>query len=209
LTASPSDRGHERRLSTHRGADAPLRRRAGWWPLRAGIIPALVASALLLAACGGDDDGGDVTTDPAALVPSKRDYIVQADTICGQAEQAIETEAEVRLGIGASDFRLTPQGEIVFKSGRRPGDERIRRFGTEVVTPTLRDQVERLRALTPPRGDEAEVAAIYDRAERGIERLAADPEAFSDAATVRRSLNEARSLGRRYGFFECGTYSGP
>ena len=143
------------------------------------------------------------------LVPSKRDYIVQADTICAQADQAIQTEAEVGLGIGANDFELTSEGEIVFKSGRRPTDARIRRFGTEVVIPTLREQLERLRALTPPSGDEAEVAAIYDRAERGIDRLAADPDAFSDAGAVRRSLTEARRLGRRYGFFECGTYSGP
>ena len=174
---------------------------------RAGLIPALAASALL-AGCGGDS-GGDVTTDPASLVPSKRDYIVQADTICAQADQAIQTEAEVSLGIGAGDFKLTPQGEIVFKSGRRPSEERIRRFGTEVVIPALREQLDRLRALTPPSGDEAEVGAIYDRAERGIQRLEADPALFNDAAAVRSALTEARRLGRRYGFFECGTYSGP
>lgn len=182
------------------------------WPrrrlsARAGLIPALAASALL-AGCG-DDGGGDVTTDPASLVPSKRDYIVQADTICAQADQAIQTEAEVSLGIGADDFKLTQEGEIVFLPGRRPSDERIRRFGTEVVIPALREQLERLRALTPPTGDEAEVAAIYARAERGIERLEADPALFNDAAAVRSALTEARRLGRRYGFFECGTYSGP
>jgi hypothetical protein len=169
---------------------------------------ALLIVAVALAGCGGDD-GGDVTTDASALVPSKRDYIVQADTICAQADQSIRTQAEVSLGLGADDFELTPEGEIVFLPGRRPEDRRIRRFGTEVVLPTLRDQMERLRALTPPSGDEAEVAAIYDRAERGIDRIAADPDTFTDSAAVRRSLNEARTLGRRYGFFECGTYSGP
>ena len=53
------------------------------------------------------------------------------------------------------------------------------------------------------------MAAIYDRAERGIERLAADPALFNDSDTVRRALTEARRLGREYGFFNCGTYSGP
>lgn len=182
------------------------------WPqrrssARAGLIPALAASALL-AGCS-DDGGGDVTTDPGSLVPSKRDYIVQADTICGQADQTIQTEAEVGLGIGANDFELTPEGEIVFKSGRRPTDARIRRFGTEVVIPTLREQLADLRALTPPSGDEAEVAAIYDRAQAGLDRLAGDPRAFGDEGAVRRALTEARRLGRRYGFYECGTYSGP
>jgi hypothetical protein len=163
---------------------------------------------MVAAGCGGDD-GGEVTTDPAALVPSKRDYIVQADTICSGADQAIQTEAEVRLGIDANDFHLTPAGEVVFLPGRRPADARVRRFGEGVVIPTLREQLADLRALTPPAGDEATVAAIYDRAERGVDRLAAEPALFNNSDTVRRALTEARRLGREYGFFNCGTYSGP
>jgi hypothetical protein len=165
--------------------------------------------ALALAGCGGDDGDDPVTTDVDALVPSKRDYVIQADTICARADQAIQTEAEVSLGIDSSDFRLTPSGEAVFLPGRAPSPERIRRFGEEVVVPTLREQLADLRALTPPRGDEATVNEIYDRAERGLERLEADPAAFSDRDAVRRALTEARRLGRRYGFFDCGTYSGP
>jgi hypothetical protein len=158
-------------------------------------------------ACGGD--GGSVTTDVDEIVPSKRDYIVKADTVCARQEQLIETEAEVGLGIDANDFRVLPSGEIVFKPGRRPSPQRIERFGTEVVIPSLREQLADLRALTPPTGDEATVAAIYDAAEQGIEELAADPAQFNDQGAVRRSLTTARQLARRYGFFECGTYSGP
>lgn len=172
-------------------------------------MPALAVLVVGLGGCGGDDNDGDVTTDPASLVPSKRDYVVQADTICAGADQRIETEAEVSLGIDANDFRLTPAGEIVFRPGRRPSDARIRRFGTEVVIPALREELADLRALTPPAGDEAEVAAIYERAEAGVDRLAANPDSFNDQGAVRQALTEARRLGRRYGFFECGTYSGP
>lgn len=180
----------------------PLRR----FTARAGFVPALVV--LALAGCGGGE-GGDVTTEAVALVPSKRDYVVSADTICARVDQAIQTEAELSLDIGASDFRLTKSGEIVFLPGRRPADARVRRFGAEVVIPALRDQLADLRQLTPPAGDEATVASIYDRAERGIDRLAANPELFSDSGAVRRALTEARRLGRRYGFYQCGTYSGP
>ena len=170
-------------------------------------MPALVALAVSFAGCG--DDGGSVTTDADVLVPSKRDYIVQADTICARQEQSIQTEAEVGLGIDSNDFTVLPSGEIVFKPGRRPSPERIERFGTEVVIPALRDQLADLRALTPPTGDEATVAAIYDSAEQGVDGLAADPALFNDQGATRRALTEARRLGRRYGFFECGTYSGP
>ena len=150
-----------------------------------------------------------MTTDVDALVPSKRDYIVQADTVCSRQAQVIETEAEVSLGIDSKDFRALPSGEIVFKPGRRPSPERIEQFGTEVVIPAFREQLAGLRALTPPRGDEEKVAKIYDAAERGVDRLAAAPAAFNDDGAVRRALTEAQGLGRRYGFYTCGTYSGP
>ena len=122
---------------------------------RAGVLPALFL--LALAGCGGGDDGGSVTTDADVLVPSKRDYIVQADTICGQSEQGVQTDAEVTLGLSADDFKVAPSGEIVFKAGRRPSDAEIRAFGTDVVIPRLREQIADLRALTPPTGDEQEV----------------------------------------------------
>lgn len=178
---------------------------------RAGRAPALAASflALALAAGCGGNDSDPVTTEAESLVPSVRDYIVQADTICGRVEQGIQTEAEVALGIGADDFTIAPSGEIVFKPGRRPSDARIRAFGTEVVIPRLREQLAELRALTPPAGDEQRVAEIYDTAERGVERLAADPSRFNDEGAVSRALNRARKLSRSYGFFDCGTYSGP
>ncbi len=173
---------------------------------RAGIAPALVSLGLL-AGCGGDGDA--VTTDADVLVPSKRDYIVQADTVCGQSEQGVQTDAEVSLGISADDFKVAPSGEIVFKAGRRPSDAEIREFGIAVVIPRLREQIADLRALTPPTGDEQEVAAIYDAAEAGIEKLAADPSLFNDEGAVTRELNQAGRLARSYGFFDCGTYSGP
>ena len=97
----------------------------------------------------------------------------------------------------------------MFKAGRRPSDAEIRAFGTDVVIPRLREQIADLRALTPPTGDEQEVAAIYDAAEAGIEKLAADPALFNDEGAVTRELNQAERLARSYGFFDCGTYSGP
>jgi len=172
---------------------------------RAGLAPALVV--LLAAGCGGGDDDGVSTSGP--LVPSKRDYVVQADTVCIRQRETIEAEAETALGIDSRDFTVDESGEITFRPGRAPAPERIERFGTEVVLPALREQLASLRALTPPDGDAEAVAKIYDTAERGLDRLATDPSQFNDRAAVRRELGRARRLGRRYGFFECGSYSGP
>lgn len=174
---------------------------------RALLAGALVASALAVAACG-DDSGGE-TTDADTLVPSKRDYIVSADTICSRSQDALQSQAELELDIGADDFRVTQSGEIVFKQGRRPSDAEIERFGTQVAVPALREQVADLRGLTPPTGDDAELAAIYDSAEAAIDRLEAEPSLFTRSGAVAKELDEAKRLGRQYGFFNCGVYSGP
>jgi hypothetical protein len=163
---------------------------------------------VLLAACG-DDNGSGVTTDADLLVPSKRDYIVQADTICSRSQDGLQTRAELELKIGADDFTVAQDGQIVFKPGRRPSAAAVERFGTGTAIPALRAQVADLRGLTPPTGDDAELAAIYDAAGAAIDRLAADPSLFNDEGAVARELGEARRLGRRYGFFNCGVYSGP
>ena len=192
-------------------------RRAGCWagaPLprlmsKPSLTAVCVSVAALLAGCGGGDDGGEVTVSADELVPSKRDYIVQADTICANSQQGIETQAEAQFRISSDDFTVTPQGEIVFKPGRRPSDAEIEKFGRVTVVPAFRAQLSDLRALTPPTGDGAAVAEIYDAAERGVDALAADPSLFTDSDAVRAELAEARRLGRAYGFFDCGTYSAP
>jgi hypothetical protein len=167
----------------------------------------LAAVLLALLGCGNDESGA--TTDADVLVPSKRDYVVSADTICSRSQDALQSQAELELKIGPNDFRVTQAGEIVFKRGRRPSPAEIERFGADVAVPALSEQLADLRALTPPTGDDAELAAIYDSAEAAIGRLAADPSLFNREGAVARELNEARRLGRQYGFFNCGVYSGP
>jgi hypothetical protein len=166
----------------------------------------LVASALSLSACGEE---ADPTIEATDLVPSRTDYIIDADTICFQYETGIRTSAELSLGIGANDFRLTRAGEIVFKPGREPSPGALRRFGEGELVPALREQLAELRALTPPAGDEARLAAIYETAEDGVDELARNPDLAGDRVAVRVALNRARRAARRYGFATCGTYSGP
>jgi hypothetical protein len=179
-------------------------------PRARGLAAALAVVLVALSGCGGgDEEGGSAAADVDLPAPSKRDYIVQADTICAQAEQGLQTEAEIAFGIGASDFTVAPSGKIIFKPGRRPANAEIRAFGEDVVIPRLREQLAELRALTPPAGDERRIAVVYDTAETGIDELAADPARFNDEGSVARALSRARGAARSYGFFDCGTYSGP
>jgi len=151
--------------------------------------------------CGGGDA---VTTDATALVPSRADYIAEADSVCSRAEDRIEAEAEARFGLDPGDLRTTGSGRSVFRPGRRPSAAEIDSFALQTAIPALRDQVEELRALTPPAGDAQRVAAVYDAAERGTERLAAAPEVLADQARARALFAEANRLARGYGLRTCG-----
>jgi hypothetical protein len=93
---------------------------------------------------------------------------------------------------------------VLFKPGRRPSDAEFQSFATETAVPNLRDQLDDLRALTVPPGDETTVAGIYDATEEAVEALETDPGLLADQAATRRVFAEARRLARAYGMTICG-----
>jgi hypothetical protein len=167
------------------------------------MLPALLAGAAI-AGCGdgGDSDEPVMTSGP--LVPSKRDYISQADGLCAFYESRVEELGKERFGLNAKDFKVLPSGQIVFRMGHRPSDAAIEDFVLGTAVPELRAELDEVRAITPPAGDEAAVAAIYDAASRAVDGLEDDPATFADDAAVRRLFADARRTGRRYGLRECG-----
>jgi hypothetical protein len=189
-----------RRRARHRHPDpAGLR-----FKILSAVLPALIL-APAAAGCGGDDSSGDdrvMTSGP--LVPSKRDYISEADGLCAFYETRVEELGRQRFGLNAKDFKVLPSGQIVFRAGRRPSDAAIEDFVLSTAVPELREQLEEVRAITPPAGDEAEVVAIYDSAARAVDGLEADPASFADDAAVQRLFAKARRMGRRYGLRQCG-----
>jgi hypothetical protein len=171
--------------------------------LLAAILPALLAGPAI-AGCGDDGDGGERVTTSGPLVPSKRDYISQADGLCAFYESRVEELGKEHFGLNAKDFKVLPSGQIVFKAGHRPSDAAIEDFVLTTAVPELRQELDEVRAITPPAGDEAKVAAIYDAAARAVDGLEADPATFADDAAVRRLFADARRTGRHYGLQECG-----
>jgi hypothetical protein len=165
-------------------------------------LAALLAGAV--SGCGDEEGGGDVVVTPRDLVPSRPDFISQADGLCAFYESRVEQLGRQRFGLSAEDFKVLPSGRIVFRAGRRPSDAAVEEFVRGTAVPNLRQQLEELRALTPPRGDEQRVDAVFDAAERAVDGLAADPQAFADDAAVQRLFAPVRRAGRRYGLKECG-----
>jgi hypothetical protein len=185
-----------RRRSRHRHADP-----AGLSSIRIAVA-GLALSGALLAGCGGSDNHVDLGT--VSLAPSRTDYISRADGVCGLYQDRIERNGRERLGLRGGDFRVLDSGRIVFKPGRRPPDAEILGFISEIAVPELQAQLGELRALEPPAGDEAQVAAIYDSAGRATAALAADPRLALDEARMRALFTAPLRSARGYGFRVCG-----
>jgi hypothetical protein len=167
------------------------------------VLLALVAGPVAVG-CGGDDGSGAVTVVTTELVPSKHDYISQADGLCAFYESRVEELGRKRFGLNAKDFRVLESGRIVFRPGHRPPDAQIEDFVLNTAVPNFREELDELRSLTTPRGNERRVAAIYDSVEDAVDELEANPQSFADDAAVSRLFADARRVGRAYGLKECG-----
>lgn len=137
---------------------------------------ALLSAAVLFAAgCGGDDDSS--SDQPA---PTKSAYIVDADAICTTGQSEFETIVEDL----PNDIEA-PESQAAI---------------TDEIVPLYRDQIEQLRALTPPEGDEDTTAEIYDAVEEAVDVVEENPSALDEVET----FEEANTLATDYGFKVCG-----
>jgi len=138
---------------------------------------AAIGTALVAAGCGGDDD--ETTT----AAPSKQEFIKQADAICAKGDKQINQE-----------------GEQVFGK-QRPSKQEIEQFGTDTVVPNVQGQIDGVRALTPPQGDEEEVSAFLDSAQEALDKVKQDPSVF--AQREGNPFAEAEKLAKEYGYEKC------
>lgn len=127
------------------------------------VIAALPAASA--AGCGGDGEK------PA---PTKKEFIAQAKAVCRAAERDLKAGgATIYTGDGV--------------------DEEERAVVKEKVVPIFRRQVDELRKLTPPRGDEQTIEKALSAAERDLDDLVKDP------STVPKGWQEFIRGLKRYG----------
>jgi len=146
-------------------------------------LVALLALAALVAGCGG----GDETTDSATVTLTKTEFIKQGDTICKEANEENETEAE--------EF-AEENGFTLEKASKDELEEAV----AEVLVPSLERQAEELDALGAPEGDEEEVEAIVVALEDATAEIEDDPSLVFDEKT----LEKPAQLSGEYGFKVCG-----
>ena len=144
-------------------------------------LAALVALAAIVAGCGGGDDSETTET------LTKTEFIKQGDAICEKANE--ESEAEAEEFAEENDFTL-----------EKASKEQIEEAVGEVLVPNLNGQVEDLRALGAPEGDEDQVEEILVSLEGAADEIEEDPGLVYEEET----LAKPSKLAEAYGFEVCG-----
>jgi hypothetical protein len=148
-------------------------------PLAGSVAVALCALALVAAGCG--DDEPEPTTTASGPPLSKSKFIAQADALCATGNQAIE-EAGKQLGADPTDAVL--EGYV-----------------DDTVVPAINTELDGIRALAPPAGDEAQVEAIVNAAQDALDQVSDDPTLVVGGDPFAK----ANQLAQAYGLKECGS----
>jgi hypothetical protein len=145
------------------------------------IGTALLAAAWMtgLGAACGDDGPKEVT---------KADYLAQAKAVCQEGQAALSAASNAKLA--------------KVPAGQKLAQPEVEEFVRTTVVPTIRDQVKRLRALPPPKGEQAHLDEIYTALEQSIAELEQSPAKLRDGSNV---FAAADALAQKYGISVCAT----
>jgi ABC-type lipoprotein release transport system permease subunit len=135
---------------------------------------ALLALGVLAAGCGGSDD------DSSTSDLTKAEWIAKADAICQQGNQEIEQAAKEQFG------------------NQKPSAADVQQFARGVALLGTQDQVDQIRALGAPSGDEDQVNKILDTVQADIDKA-------KEAGDIEEStFADGNALARQYGLKVCG-----
>jgi hypothetical protein len=146
-----------------------------------------VTGVVALGGCGGGDDTTSTvptvsqtsTTAPAPAL-TKEQFIAQADAICAAGDKTINAAVQA-LG------------------DDQPSQADLQQFA-QIAVPALQVQVDAIRALPPPSGDEEQITSMLDAVQDGVDEIKSDPSAIEADP-----LKQADELAQDYGLQQCGS----
>lgn len=95
--------------------------------------------------------------------------------------------------------RMDRVGMTFFKSPGQPTRAETIAFARKVAVPTAQAELDQLRALRPPKGDEARVKAILDASQAAVDKVRANPSLLVGD----NGSDRANRLARAYGLTAC------
>lgn len=143
----------------------------------------------------GDETTGDETTTettPEQTAPlAKAEFVKRGNEICARASKRFEDA-----------FALLVQANEATTKSKALSRSALRDAAEELFIPTVARQLEELRSLGPPSGEEEEVDEMLSAAEEALAESEADPTLLMVEGAG--PFEEANELAREYGLQRCG-----
>jgi hypothetical protein len=144
------------------------------------LIGAVMAFAAIVAGCGSSSSSTEST---ASL--SKAEFVKQGNAICEAGNKEINA--------GFEEFAK----EREFSKTKQPSPAEIEEGAEEIVVPSIRKQIDQIKALGAPEGEEEQVEAFVENAETQLEKGEEDASLLADESKhLFASVNEeGKALG--------------
>jgi len=140
------------------------------------VMAVLAAALLAFAGCGGGDETTTLT---------KAEFTKQANAGCKEhSKEREELFKKVSNELDPSEVTRADQEDLI----------------SEVLLPPFEKDVENLKSLGAPEGDEKQVEAIIEAMENSIKKVEAKPLV---ALRSTSQFTEARALAVKYGLDDC------
>ena len=124
---------------------------------RLGVILGVVVTAALVttiaAGCGSSNSSSTTTT-----AISKSEFLTKANAICKQGSKTLTASQEAL--------------------GKNSSQAQINAYVTNTAVPNIQSQIDQVRALGAPAGDEAKVSSILALAQADLNKIKSDPSLF-------------------------------
>ena len=155
-------------------------------------MPSLLAAsavALTLAGCGGA--AGE---EPAPI--SRSAFVEKGSAICVATRQGIRSDFEA-----FTKGREGREIERAEKANELTPEEAAAQVGEEIIVPAMRQELEELRALGVPPGDDEKVMALLTAFEEGVEKAEEHPERAATDGT--EAFGKSGRAADAYGLDGC------
>jgi hypothetical protein len=150
----------------------------------AALIGGALAVSLLAAGCGG---GSDSNSSTASL--TKAEFLKQGNAICKHGNMEIEAEFEKFVK------------EHHLSQNKQPTQAQLTEASETFLIPMIRKEVDQLKALGAPEGEEAKVDAIIEAAEESLETAEANPTSLTSENGG--PFTKTNKLAKEYGLTAC------
>ncbi len=150
------------------------------------VLASVVAIALVAAGCGSSSDTTEESTSEATL--TKSEFLKKGNAICAAGNKEIEE--------GFEEFGK----ENNLSENKEPTEAQFEEISEMVLVPDVSKQLEGLRSLGTPEGDEGELDELLSNAEGTLEEVEEDPSVLSKEDPFAEVNKEASA----YGLTVCG-----